>query len=324
MDRINIVELLLEKGADVNAKDKYQIAPLHIAVYYEKGKISQLLLQKGADRINNIEWDAYDFDKGTFTDFWRDNVRRGANEDVQGKKSITLWESVKSDDIETARNLIEKGADINAKDNSHSRYTPLHWASYYGRLEIAKLLIDKGADVNATYGTEHRNALQLAIDHKHEDIAALLISKGANVNAKTKSSNYSAHTLHMAAKHGNLKITRLLLEKGAEVNAKNQSGATPLHKAALEGHADVVKNLLDNGADVNARDNSQNTPLHVSVEYRGNDETIKLLLEKGADVNARDGDHSTSLHKAVERGKTEIVRLLIAKVTGVNASQNAY
>ncbi len=108
LDRINIVELLLEKGADVNAKDKYQIAPLHIAVYYEKRKISQLLLQKGADRINNIEWDAYDLDKGTFTDFWRDNVRRGANEDVQGKKSITLWGSVKSDDIETARNLIEK------------------------------------------------------------------------------------------------------------------------------------------------------------------------------------------------------------------------
>jgi ankyrin repeat protein len=45
------------------------------------------------------------------------------------------------------RLLIEHGADVNAKDKSHS--TPLHLASSKGSYEIVELLIEHGADVSA-------------------------------------------------------------------------------------------------------------------------------------------------------------------------------
>lgn len=50
-------------------------------------------------------------------------------------------------ETELALSLINKGADVNAKDNYGM--TPLHWASESGRKTFASLLIDKGADVKA-------------------------------------------------------------------------------------------------------------------------------------------------------------------------------
>ena len=49
---------------------------------------------------------------------------------------------------DVAEILIEKGADVNAKDGGTNKQTPLMYASKYGHKDIAVLLIGKGADVN--------------------------------------------------------------------------------------------------------------------------------------------------------------------------------
>lgn len=61
---------------------------------------------------------------------------------------IELLEASKNNDLETLKALIEKGADVNAKDEFCNR-TALMYASFNGYLEIVKYLIDKGADINA-------------------------------------------------------------------------------------------------------------------------------------------------------------------------------
>ncbi|OEJ15271.1 hypothetical protein BFL38_13275 [Brachyspira hampsonii] len=60
---------------------------------------------------------------------------------------IELLEASKNNDLETLKSLIEKGADVNAKDNDN--WTALMLASDNGHLEVVKYLLDKGADVNA-------------------------------------------------------------------------------------------------------------------------------------------------------------------------------
>ena len=57
-----------------------------------------------------------------------------------------LNRAVGINDIKTVKALLDKGADVNVKDNSGS--TPLIYAARNGRTEVLKALIDKGADVN--------------------------------------------------------------------------------------------------------------------------------------------------------------------------------
>ena len=58
-----------------------------------------------------------------------------------------LNRAVGINDIKTVKALLDKGADVNVKDNSGS--TPLIYAARNGRTEVLKALIDKGAEVNA-------------------------------------------------------------------------------------------------------------------------------------------------------------------------------
>tara|TARA_B100000683_G_scaffold114242_1_gene112397 strand:+ start:3435 stop:3869 length:435 start_codon:yes stop_codon:yes gene_type:complete len=82
---------------------------------------------------------------------------------------------------ETVELLIDKGADINAKDDTGG--TPLFWAALEGNEEVAELLIRQGADVNAA-GPKGRTALHWAVAMAQKKSVELLIGESADVNAK--------------------------------------------------------------------------------------------------------------------------------------------
>ena len=109
----------------------------------------------------------------------------------------------------TVRQLIRHGADVAARDDTHS--TPLHLASSKRSAETVDILIRNGADVNAQ-----------------------------NANRSTP--------LHLAASsrlalEGT--IVRLLLRHGANAYAKDREGRTPLDVALLEGNSWIAKLLSD-------------------------------------------------------------------------------
>jgi ankyrin repeat protein len=80
--------------------------------------------------------------------------------------------------------LIERGADVNAKD--YFQRTALHLASRLRQFEIIQFLIENGADVNAKDKFEE-TALQIAIQQKHFDTVKYLIEIGADANANANS-----------------------------------------------------------------------------------------------------------------------------------------
>ncbi|KAK7210155.1 hypothetical protein V2G26_017333 [Clonostachys chloroleuca] len=83
--------------------------------------------------------------------------------------------------VRTARDLIAKGADVNAQGGYYGN--ALQAASYIGHQEIVGLLLNKGADVNAQ-GGEYGNALHAALREGHQEIVGLLLNKGADMNAQ--------------------------------------------------------------------------------------------------------------------------------------------
>jgi ankyrin repeat protein len=131
-----------------------------------------------------------------------------------------LIDAVRSNDLNQVRPLLNNGANPNA---SGDRMTALMYASQNGHLETAKLLIDKGADVNSKDGM---TALMYAAQNGHLEIAKLLIDEGADVNAKRFYGGMTA--LMYASKEGNLEVVKTLIENGADYKIKSDEGKTAL------------------------------------------------------------------------------------------------
>jgi ankyrin repeat protein len=72
---------------------------------------------------------------------------------------------------ETARALIERHANVNARDDLGDR--PLHWAADGGHMDMIRLLLEKGADVTAT-NDDGQTAADRAAREGRKDIEAFL------------------------------------------------------------------------------------------------------------------------------------------------------
>ncbi|KAJ1328888.1 ankyrin repeat domain-containing protein 50 [Microdochium nivale] len=322
-----VVKLLLEKGAEIEAKDsEYGRTPLSWAAKNGHEASVKLLLEKGAD----IE--AKDSEYGQTPLSWAAEngheaivkllLEKGADveaKDGSGRTPLS-WAARKGHEA-SVKLLLEKGADIEAKDSEYGQ-TPLSWAAENGHEAIVKLLLEKGADVEAKDSEYGQTPLSWAAKNGHEASVKLLLEKGADVEAKD--SQYGRTPLLIAAKNGHEASVKLLLEKGADIEAKDEDGRTPLSWAAENGHEAIVKLLLEKGADVEAKDGSGRTPLSWAAR-KGHEASVKLLLEKGADFEAKDSEYGeTPLSWAAENGHEAIVKLLLEKGADVEAKDSEY
>ncbi len=208
---------------------------------------------------------------------------------------------------------IETGSSPNQKDAKHNQNI-IHIAAEGGHSEIVKILIEKGANVNAKDNFE-RTAFHLASERGHLEIVQCLLVKGADVNAKVY---WKRTALHLASETGHLKTVQCLIDNGADVSAKDKLEISALHLASEKGHLEIVQYLNAKGADINAKDEDKQTALHLASR-EGHLKNVQCLIEKGANVNAKDEDNQTALHFASERGHLEIVQCLIANNADVNA-----
>jgi len=342
----DIVEFLINKGADVDAKakDVFGLTPLYCAAMHNYEDIADLLLAKGAD-VNAKDNHGYTLLYYAIWDSNKDAIRllisKGANVNVKDDYGYTplvyaIWEN----DKDMVEILISKGADVNAEDKEG--YTAYYWAAFERNKDIVDLLTAKGAAPESTIhlaaragdlakvksfieaGTDvnardkgGETPLFWAVLSDNNDVAKFLIDKGADVNAKAKDGRTP---LYIVALFGHKNVAELLISKGADANAKTERGNTPLLSACERGAKDVVELLIANGADVNAKSTGGST-LHLACRL-GRKDVAELLIAKGADVNIKDNNSQTPLHSACLRGQKDVVELLIAKGADMNAKDN--
>ena len=103
-----------------------------------------------------------------------------------------LIDATEAGDIESIKQHLAAGADVNATDEVGR--TPLHYASANGHKEVAELLISKGVDLNAKDNNDGWIPLHYAVVNGQKVTAELLITKGADVNAKVESGSYKGMT----------------------------------------------------------------------------------------------------------------------------------
>ena len=113
---------------------------------------------------------------------------------------MDLIESVRSNNLDRVRLLVEQGADKDKVDSDG--WTPLFWASEEGHLDVAQYLVEQGATLD-------------------------------------KASNNGYTPLSRATIRGHFELARYLLEQGADRDQANNQGFTPLHVAAYCGRVTI-------------------------------------------------------------------------------------
>lgn len=283
--RYDVAKLLIEHGADVNLAGNYGQTPLIYASEYRQPDIVKLLLENGADV----------------------NARDG-----KGETAFTLALDAylmdydkKYFDIITL--LLNSGADVTVKNESY-RETALTKALYKKDTELAQLLLKHGADV------DEYSPLAGAAYRGEINIIKFLLANGANVNGDKYNS-----ALWYALKSEHYDVANLLIKYGSDVNLLDGQGRSVLWKVVLnKGGLDVIKLLIENGADVNAGNGS----VLMAAARKGKFEIAKLLIEYGADVNKVDSEGRSALIVATEEYEPKIVELLIKHGADLNIKDN--
>jgi hypothetical protein len=178
-----------------------------------------------------------------------------------------------------------------------------------GDIETVKQRLDAGADVNAPIPSR-KSSSEVVTAGVLTGIWITSTGGWAGTGGFGSGGGETTIPLHLAAEYGRKEVAELLIANGAIVNSKiHVAGITPLHKSTANGHKGVAELLIANGAHVNAKTDNGRTPLH-SAAYWGGKEVAALLLAKGAEVNAKDKSGATPLGGAIRRKHSEIADLL--------------
>jgi ankyrin repeat protein len=269
----------LIKTSDVNIKDQRESTPLMYAAAYGSLDAVKLLLDAGADvnaknafDVTALLWCANELAKV------RSLIEKGANVNARSKQGRTalLIAAAHDGNSQTVKLLIEKGADISARDQMQK--SALLEAAEANDTDSIRLLLAKGADWTAknAFGD---TPLMYAAAHGNAEVMRLLLAKGGDVNvvdgsdvARVKNGpialgNFTA--LHLAAISGGSDAVKLLLDAGAKVNVQDVRGMTPLMLAIGTDRPGlgVIRLLLDKGADRNIQSKAGETAVDWAKKF---------------------------------------------------------
>lgn len=154
-----------------------------------------------------------------------------------------LFKSIQTGESTTVRNLLKKGADVNAVDN------------------------------------QGISALQKALEKKSFNIVQILVSYGADMDIDINGETL----LIECVKNNWWDTSGYIIKKGADVNGADANGWTPLMFAAANGFADVAERLVTEfDADITLKNKDGKTALDIAKENKSSpkeevDRIIKII-----------------------------------------------
>ncbi|TFY58838.1 hypothetical protein EVG20_g8001, partial [Dentipellis fragilis] len=340
----SLAEILLEKGADVNAQACYNRTALRAASSKGYTYLVEILLEKGADI--NAQSDNYGnalvaASKRGHTPLAKVLLEKGADVNAHvGSSETALIAASSEGQISMVEILLEKGANINAQASNYGTAliaaslgaghygSALIAASLGGHTSLAEILLEKGADIHAQVGKyevscpatsyQDHNALTAASDQGHTSLVEMLLKWGADVNAQASS---NGNALIVASHAGHTSLIEILLKKGADINAQGGYFRTALIAASSSGHTSLVQFLLEKGADVNAQAGPYHNAFQTALS-QGHASVAEILLERDVDLNASPDCYETALITAASRGYTSVVKAMLDKSTNINAQHD--
>eukprot|EP00899_Mesostigma_viride_P008041 jgi/Mesvir1/17238/Mv07651-RA.1 len=268
-----LVMELINRGAEVNIKDRHGMTPLHRAVHSEQPALVLCLL------VN------------------------GALIDCKMKDNWTPLHIAARIGNHTIVDVLQAhGAAMNAKGKN--MWTPLHVAALNGRLEAMRSLIRAKVNLNLR-DSNGRTALHEAAFRGSLEVVEELLAAGAKWDILDKD---GCTALHLASMNGHAEIGKLLLEEGSAVDAVDVHGRTPLQFAVAHDFVEMASMLLENGASLEIKDNYGGSCIDRAIGNQSYD-MITLLESYGADANEHEQTYAqTPLTKALSKRHSELAQ----------------
>lgn len=218
-----LVELLLSKGANIEAKDLYGKTPLFYAFNKD---ILRNFISKGVDV----------------------NVRDNNNNAV-------IFEIAGMLDKDTMKYCLSKGINPDIKDKEGNSL--LQFMALYGEKDIVKLLVSKGADVHSV-NNNNTAVIHSAVLSGKVDIVRFLVNKGADLTIEDKNGNTVLHyavqgKIAYSFNKKRIELIDYILSQGIDINKlnNNNSAAIDCIPISTTYKEDIEIYLLKNGANVN-------------------------------------------------------------------------
>lgn len=314
---VRIVQLLLEAGGDVNARDEHGVSSLLYASLAGDINLVRLLVSYGADvaakdsqhytalhyasRSGNVAVLKYLLDLGLEVD---SQNAFGATPlvEIPSWANTSVSSTTQTEKRECMKLLIQHGADPNVQRSNG--VTALMLAAAHSSL-LLEYLLSTRVDLNIKDNCG-KSALSYAIssisDRKHKVellLPSLDVAQGATL-------------IYQAISANDLEVVELLLQGGIAIDVRDSSGFTPLMHALCLHREEVAKYLLESGADPKARsfDDTyvggqtvlgcalgvmddlyfeRGTPPAISLAF------VKRLIDLGADPNVEDSAGQTPI-----------------------------
>ncbi|XP_014204459.1 ankyrin-3 [Copidosoma floridanum] len=327
-DRLPMMKLLVDYGADVNAQDGLMFkSALHMAIEEKQiGGLDYLLMNGANPNIADLYQCTalhYAARKGCEKMLKLLLNHKAISINVVSKADMTpLDTAINEQHVDVAKELVGFGAKsphylFNSESRRHIR------PDWY--IPFLEYLLENGAKIDS-HGTFSFDALMygLVFDRqsmgKNNIVFNLLHYKGIDIH-----NGVDGLDLHEAVRTRDITKVKAVLRKGADVNEKNKFNETPLHVIlkqrnwTIECH-EIARLLIERGSDLRAFDYMDSTPFFLAVR-RQDLMIVNLMLKKlsRGKVHKRHDVYSTSipkLHPRYDKTEPKLDELIVATTLG--------
>lgn len=256
---VDIVRLLISKGADVNALPRasfyYPAAVLPPIFVTDDPQVLRLLVANGANFLQVasvsltglIRTYATPLQQSTFT------LRSDLSDyllDCGGDVALTpLHEAAATDNVRKIKWLLARGIQVDTlgeRVEGVHRRTPLHWAAVVGKVKAAKLLLKKGANPNAK-DRDGRTPLHWAARNNHDEVVSLLLAYNSQPDA-ADDEGIPVVCFAAEAEGVDSSIFSNLVAAGASLRTQVSGGNTALHIALQRENRQTAVSLIKCGS----------------------------------------------------------------------------
>lgn len=329
---IDIVRMLIDRRANINAQDDKGWTALSEASYQGRYDVVDFLLGKGATTLLSTSWiDSQRYGNALFWcvqsyfNEYKDKVaivelllKNNAEPEGKNDDNLDTLGIAKQRNYKEIVDLLEKyKKERIAKFNEYA----LLEAIRNHDISNAEKYLKQKVNPNSLL-PNGESLLNYAVSAQNYAMVKLLLEYGANPNTQNELGTTAFMT---AVKYGNQPIVNLLLSYGVNQNQTDNQGRTALFYAVENNDISILSALLSSGINKNTTDIYGMTAFLYSCTL-GNISVSKYLMKNGCSVSISDMYDTTALHIAVQKESLQLVRLLLSDgdidIYAVDASGN--